>query len=147
MTYKLKYQWKKLRVRINRYKKTIDGIGTKRDDKLSQFHEKFIRLWRVCLKDKDARLNNINNTRQVEKENILLILRPTINSYYIMSIIDNEKHSLFEVYISEKFIDDAVDGFDFEVERRMRDVENSRLSIIEKNIDILIDQEEKQLNK
>jgi hypothetical protein len=67
-----------------------------------------------------------------------------------MTIMDvnNDSRSLYEFHIPQKDSDDVCEYFDLEMEKRMRKVENNKRSIIESDIDKLLEQEEKiSMNK
>lgn len=144
--YKLKYRIKRLRVRFRRWKRSIDGMTTDNHDKLTPYEEKVIRLWKICLKSEDTQMQyNTYGIRQIEKDDVLIIFKPTGNRDYIMTVmyVKGEKTNLYELHIPEKYGNTVCDYFDIEMEKRMNRAENNKRSIIETCIDQLLEQEEK----
>lgn len=148
--YRLKYRFKRLIIRWKLWRQRLDNNLTPERNKLTPFEEKSIKLWRICLKDKDTQLAyNSNGVRQLDKDTLFLIFKPSGNNDFIMTIMDitDEKKSVFEIHIPLKHSSDVCDYFDDELERRMRETENAKRSIIGDDIDRLIIQEGKELNR
>lgn len=148
--YKVKYRLKRLLVRYQRWRQRIDNNLTPDKQKLTPFEEKSIKLWRLCLKDSDTQLAyNSSGIRQLEKDNLFLIFKPSGNHDFIMTIMDitEDRKSVFEIHIPLKHSDDVCDYFDDELEKRMRDTESHKRSIIGDDIDRLIVQEGKNLTR
>ena len=148
--YILKYRVKRFLVRWNKWRRKLDNRISPDNTKLSPFEEKAIRLWRLCLKDKDTQLAyNSWGIRQLEKENLFLIFKPSGNTDFIMTIMDitGERKSVFDIHIPKKHAGDVCDYFDIEMEKRMKVAENAKKSIISDDLDKLLDQEEKLLAK
>lgn len=58
-----------------------------------------------------------------------------------------ERKSVFEIHIPLKHSDDVCDYFDIELDRRMKEVESAKRSLIGDDIDRLIEQEGIVLNR
>ena len=112
----------------------------------SELQEKAVRLWKLCLKDEDTSIScSISNqTRQIEKNNMLIVLSPINSIDYLMTImdVDQTKSCLYEVRISQKISEGVISSFDAENERRMRLGEEERRNSIFKDLDKLLLQEE-----
>lgn len=146
--FKLKYRLKRLLVKWQRWRQSIDNNLTPDKHKITPFEEKAIKLWRLCLKDKDTQLAyNSSAVRQLEKDNLLLIFKPSGNNDFIMTIIDitSEKKSVFEIHIPLRHSNDVCDYFDDELDKRMKDTENAKRAIIGDDLDRLLAQEGKDL--
>jgi hypothetical protein len=88
--------------------------------------------------------------RQIEKDGLLMIFKRSGQDEYIMTImnVDGDKKSVFEIHIPSPFAEKMVNQtFDTEIEKRMREAENSKKSIISDDIDLLILKKERELNK
>lgn len=148
--YRLKYRFKRLVVKWQKWRLRLDNKLASEKTKLSAFEEKAIKLWRLCLKDKDTQLAyNSFGIRQLEKDNLFLIFKPSGNSDFIMTIMDinEERKNVFEIHIPNKHADDVCDYFDMELEKRMKELEGAKRSIIGDDLDRLLEQEEKDLVK
>lgn len=148
--YRIKYRAKRFLVKWKKMRKRMDKRMSEGGDKLTPFEEKAIKLWRLCLKDKNTQLAfNTNNIRQLEKENLFMIFRPSGNRDHIMTIMDinSERKSVYEIHVPNNYSDDVCDYFDIELEKRMREAENNKRATIDDDLDKLIDQEEKSLNR
>ena len=148
--YRLKYRLKRLYIRWINWRKKLDSkIGPKKEP-LSPFEEKAVKLWKLTIKDSDTQLAyNSWGIRQIDKENISIIFKPSGNTDYIMTIIDitDERKSIYEIHIPTKHADAVCDYFDYEMERRMREKENTKKSIIANDLDRLLEQEERELGR
>lgn len=146
--YRFKYKLKRFLVKWQRWRQRLDNKLASDKTKLSAFEEKAIKLWRVCLKDKDTQLAyNSFGIRQLEKDNLFLIFKPSGNSDFIMTIMDinDERKNVFEIHIPNKHANDVCDYFDMELEKRMRELEGAKRAIIGDDLDRLLEQEEKEL--
>ena len=87
--------------------------------------------------------------RQIDKENLSIIFKPSGNTDYIMTIIDitDDRKSIYEIHIPTKNADEVCDYFDNEMDRRMREKENTKKSIIGNDLDRLLEQEEREVNR
>jgi hypothetical protein len=150
MAYTVKYRIKRLRARWRGWRRSLDNKISPDSTKLTIFEEKAIRLWRLCLKDKNTKLAyNSLGIRQLEKDHLFLIFKPGGNSDYIITIMDitDERKSVFEIHIPNKHATDVCNYFDTELEKRMKEVENAKRVILVDDIDRLISQEEKSVDK
>ena len=112
--------------------------------------EKAVRLWKLCLRDKETNIScSISNrTRQIEKTNMLIILSPLNQLDYLMTILDiddKNKSCLYEIRIGPKMAEGVISSFDNENERRMREGEEERRNSIYNDLDKLLQQEEQAL--
>ena len=144
---KLKYKAFRLLVRLRRWKQSL-GYKMIPDSIISTHEEKVIRLWKILIKDENTKLSfNTLGVRQIEKSNILLILQPLYNTGSVITLMDvtSDRKNLYELRIPYKYSEELCDYFDYELERRMKKSENNKRAIIEKDIDILLEQEEKRI--
>lgn len=142
---KLKFRIKRLLVYWRQWQESLNDSMQKEKIKLSTYEEKSIKLWRLYLKDKDSSLAyNTSGVRQIEKDNVLIILQSSGNLYHIMTIMDVHENgkNLFEIHIPSKESQDICDLFDTELEKRMKKVENNKRKIIESDLDKLLKLEE-----
>jgi len=148
--YRFKYRLKRLYISWIRWQKKLDNkIGPKKEP-LSPFEEKTVRLWKLTVKDSDTQLAyNSWGIRQIDKENLSIIFKPSGNTDYIMTIIDitDDRKSIYEIHIPTKNADEVCDYFDNEMDRRMREKENTKKSIIGNDLDRLLEQEEREVNR
>lgn len=147
--YKLEYRFKRLRVRWRKLFNKLDkNLTPDRGDKLTSYEEKAIRLWRILLRDNDTKLSyNSVGIRQIEKGQILMIFQPLNSIDYCLTLMDitEERRSLYELHIPNKYAEVAVDNFDDELNRRMRKAELAKRNVIENDIDKILEEEEKIL--
>lgn len=143
-----KFRSKRIQVLWRKWTQSVDKSITLDNNKLSPYQEKVIKLWRLSLKDDNTRLAyNTLGVRQIEKGNLFITYTPVGNGNYTMTIMDIgvDKKNLFEVHIPSKHTQYAEDVFDDEMAKRMKKVENTKRSIIESDIDKLIEEEEKNI--
>jgi hypothetical protein len=90
---------------------------------------------------------NTSGVRQIEKDNVLMMFQPAGNSEYLMTLfdVDDTRRSLYELRIPQKESEVVSDYFDTEMEKRMKKAENNKRSIIETDLDKLLEKEEKLL--
>jgi hypothetical protein len=115
---------------------------------ITTYEGKAIRLWKILLKDEDTQMNyNTSGVRQIEKDNVLMMFQPAGNSEYLMTLfdVDDTRRSLYELRIPQKESEVVSDYFDTEMEKRMKKAENNKRSIIETDLDKLLEKEEKLL--
>lgn len=144
---KLKYKTFRLLIRWRKWKQSF-GDKMIPDSQVTPYEEKAMKLWKILIKDENTKLSfNTLGVRQIEKSNILLILQPGYNSDSIMTLMDvtSDRRNLCELRIPSKYAEEVCDYFDYELERRMKKSENNKRAIIEKDIDILLEQEEKRI--
>lgn len=145
---KAKYKYLRLRVQWRNWRSSLGEKMIAEKSKLTPYEEKAIRLWKILIRDTDTKMSyNTTGVRQIEKNNVFMTLQESGNSDHIMTLIDitNDRRSLYELHIPMKHADIASDHFDYELDKRMKKVENSKRKIIETDIDKLLEQEEKLL--
>lgn len=138
----------------------LNGFFSKMDTRLSysdeekqvtELQEKGIRLWKLCLKDPDTSLTSSisNQIRQIEKDNVVIILNPINAVDYLMTIMDVDptKSCLYEIRIGQKLSESVISSFDGENERRMKLGEEERRKSIFMDLDKLLLQEEEAVRK
>jgi len=148
MKYTIKYRIKILRVYWRKWRRSIDNRMTIERKQITTYEEKAIRLWKILLKDEDTQMNyNTSGVRQIEKDNVLMMFQPAGNSEYLMTLfdVDDTRRSLYELRIPQKESEVVSDYFDTEMEKRMKKAENNKRSIIETDLDKLLEKEEKLL--
>jgi len=148
MGYTIKYRIKILRVYWRKWRRSIDNRMTVERKQITTYEEKAIRLWKILLKDEDTQMAyNTYGVRQIEKDNVFMIFQPTGNNEYLMTLVDvdDTRRSLYELRIPQKESDVVCDHFDTEMEKRMKRAENNKRSIIETDLDKLLEKEEKLL--
>jgi len=148
MGYTIKYRIKILRVYWRKWRRSIDNRMTIERKQITTYEEKAIRLWKILLKDEDTQMNyNTSGVRQIEKDNVLMMFQPAGNSEYLMTLfdVDDTRRSLYELRIPQKESEVVSDYFDTEMEKRMKRAENNKRSIIETDLDKLLEKEEKLL--
>lgn len=148
MGYTIKYRIKILRVYWRKWRRSIDNRMTVERKQITTYEEKAIRLWKILLKDEDTQMAyNTYGVRQIEKDNVFMIFQPTGNNEYLMTLVDvdDTRRSLYELRIPQKESDVVCDYFDTEMEKRMKRAENNKRSIIETDLDKLLEKEEKSL--
>lgn len=150
--YRLSYRIKRLRVHWRRWKNNLDNRITPEESRIvTPFQEKGIKLWRLCLKDTEAKLAfNTNGVRQIEKENLLLVFQHNPSGESVMTIMDINENSknIYELNILSKQSLYVCDLFDDEMDKRMSLVESTKRQIIETDLDnLLVAQESLLRNK
>ena len=148
MKYTIKHRFKRLRVYWRKWRRSIDNRMTIERKPITTYEGKAIRLWKILLKDEDTQMNyNTSGVRQIEKDNVLMMFQPAGNSDYLMTLfdVDDTRRSLYELRIPQKESEVVSDYFDTEMEKRMKKAENNKRSIIETDLDKLLEKEEKLL--
>ncbi len=143
--YRLKYRWKRLQVVWRKWQRSLNKTMTYEQRQITPYEEKAIRLWKILLKDEDTQMAySTNGVRQIEKESVFMIFQPSGNNDYLMTLVDvtDQRRSLYELHIPQKHADLVCDYFDTEMEKRMRKAESNAMSIIEYDIDKLLEKEE-----
>jgi hypothetical protein len=141
-------------IRYNSIFRKIDKVAISDDsEKVSPMQEKALRLWKLCLKDRDTNItcSISNKTRQIEKNNMLITLSTLSSSSidYQMTIIDvdRDKSCLYEIRLSDRIVQSVITSFDVENERRMKEGEDEKRNSICSDLDKLLLQEESAVNK
>jgi hypothetical protein len=112
---------------------------------------KSFRLWKLLLKDQDSVIScsMVNKTRQIERDNMLLILTPMNEVDHLMTIMDVDDHKscLYEIRFSNKSSQNLIELFDTENEKRMQDGQSEKRNSIHNDLDKLLKQQEDVLKK
>lgn len=112
---------------------------------------KSFRLWKLLLKDQDSVIScsMVNKTRQIERDNMLLILTPMNEIDHLMTIMDVDDHKscLYEIRFSNKSSQNLIELFDTENEKRMQDGQSEKRNSIHNDLDKLLKQQEDVLKK
>jgi hypothetical protein len=147
--YRLSYRIKRLRVHWRRWKSNLDNRITPEESRIvTPFQEKGIKLWRLCLKDTEAKLAfNTNGVRQIEKENLLLVFQHNPSGESVMTIMDINENSknIYELNILSKQSLYVCDLFDDEMDRRMFMADSAKRHMIETDLDNLVTLQEGKL--
>jgi len=143
---KVKYKYLRLRIKWRNWRRSIGDKMIAERSKITAYEEKALRLWKLLLKDEDTKMSfNTYGVRQIEKNNVFMKLQAGSGTDCIMTLIDitTERRSLYEIHIPTSHAEIICDQFDSELERRMKRSENNKRILIETDIDILLEQEEK----
>ena len=147
--YRIGYRIKRLRVLWRKWQRTLDNTITPESGKIiTPYQEKAMRLWKLSLRDRSTKLAfNTYGIRQIEKENLLLVFQYNPNTYSVMTImnITDTGKNLYELTRPEKQSIAVCDYFDDEMDRRMSIVESTKRSIIETDLDRLVEQQDSLL--
>ena len=89
----------------------------------------------------------VNKIRQIEKDNMVIILTPMNEQDYLMTImdVDNNKSCLYEIRIGNKNSILLIDLFDNENEKRMLIGQKEKRDTIQNDLDKLLKQQEEVL--
>jgi hypothetical protein len=151
MAIRIKYRFKKLRVRWRRWKRSLDNSIKPESSKLTPYEEKGLRLWKMVIRDEDTQMAyNSYGVRQIEKDTLFITMTPNNGSdRFTMTIMDitSSRRSLYELHVDGKPASAAIESFDVEMQRRMKKVEMSKRNLIETDIDKLIQSQDKSLKK
>lgn len=151
MAIRIKYRFKKLRVRWRRWKRSLDNSIKPESSKLTPYEEKGLRLWKMVIRDEDTQMAyNSDGVRQIEKDTLFITVTPNNGSdRFTMTIMDitGSRRSLYELHVDGRPAAAALEAFDVEMQRRMRKVENSKRTLIETDIDKLVQHQDKVLKK
>ncbi len=119
------------------------------DVEILPIQTKSIRLWKLLLRDGDSQISCSlgNRIRQIEKDNMLLILSPVNQIDFQLTImdVDNNKSCLYEIPVHSKFSENLIEIFDIENERRMNLGQSEKRQSIHNDLDKLIFQQEQVL--
>jgi len=158
-TYRLKFKTKSrlkyfLMRRYLNLRNSITKINQKMnyhpvDVEILPIQNKSIRLWKLLLRDLDSQISCSlgNRIRQIEKDNMLLILSPINQVDFQLTImdVDNNKSCLYEIPVQSKFAESLIEIFDTENERRMSIGQIEKRKSIHNDLDKLISQQENAL--
>jgi hypothetical protein len=112
---------------------------------------KSIKLWKLLLRDDESQISCSlgNRIRQIEKDNMLLILSPINQLDFQLTImdVDNNKSCLYEIPIYSRISDNLIEVFDNENERRMNLGQSEKRQSIHNDLDKLISQQQESLKR
>ena len=104
------------------------------NETLLPIQEKSIRLWKLLLRDELSVIScsMVNKIRQVEKDNMVIILSPMNEQDFLMTImdVDSTKSCLYEIRMGNKNSFNLIDLFDNENEKRMLMGQNEKRNTI-----------------
>ncbi len=116
---------------------------------IQPIQQKSIRLWKLLLRDEESQISCslVDKIRQIEKDNMLLILSPTNQIDFQLTImdVDSTKSCLYEIPISGKYSSSLIEYFDNENQRRMVSGQTEKKQSIHSDLDKLISQQEMTL--
>ena len=120
------------------------------DSEILPIQTKSIKLWKLLLRDEKSQISCSlgNRIRQIEKDNMLLILSPINQQDYQLTIMDVDinKSCLYEIPINSKLSENLIDHFDNENEKRMNFGQSEKRQSIHSDLDRLISQQQESLN-
>jgi hypothetical protein len=112
---------------------------------------KSFRLWKLLLKDHESVIScsMIDKVRQIERDNMLVLLSPMNEIDHLMTImdVDDNKSCLYEIRFSNKSSQNLIDLFDTENEKRMLQGQSEKRESIHNDLDKLLKQQEDILKK
>jgi hypothetical protein len=121
------------------------------DQEILPIQTKSIKLWKLLLRDNDSQISCslTNRIRQIEKDNMLLILSPINQIDYQLTImdVDSNKSCLYEIPIHSKWAENVIEVFDNENQRRMMSGQIDKRNSIHNDLDKLISQQQDSLKK
>jgi hypothetical protein len=132
----------------------VDGINDKlkaqpENTEILPIQTKSIKLWKLLLRDDKSQISCSlgNRIRQVEKDNMLLILAPINQQDYQLTImdVDNIKSCLYEIPMYSKLSEVLIEVFDNENEKRMLEGQLEKKQSIHNDLDKLISQQQEYL--
>lgn len=139
----------RLLVHFRRFRRSFKVIKPE-FSKLTPFEEKGIKLWKMCLKDDNCQMAyNSYGDRQIEKNTLFITLNPHVGTdAHTMTIMDitNERRCVYELHLDGKSAKDVCQFFDEEMDKRMKKKESIKRSLIETDIDKLIEEEQMSLS-
>ncbi len=123
-----------------------------RNEKISEtlpIQEKSMRLWKLLLRDELSVIScsMVNKIRQIEKDNMVIILSPMNEQDFLMTImdVDTTKSCLYEIRMGHKNSLNLIDLFDNENEKRMLMGQKEKRNTIQNDLDKLLKQQEETL--
>jgi hypothetical protein len=113
--------------------------------------QKTSKLWKLLLKDPDSVIScsMVNKIRQIEKDNMLIIMSPLNEVDCLLTImdVDENKSCLYEIRFGQKSALALMDLFDVENERRMLIGQTEKRNSIHNDLDKLLKQQEDVLRR
>lgn len=112
---------------------------------------KSAKLWKLLLRDAGSVIScsMVNKIRQIERDNMLIIMSPLNEMDSMMTImdVDNNKSCLYEIRFGNKSSSTLIELFDTENERRMLIGQSEKRESIHNDLDKLLFQQEDVLKK
>ena len=134
---------------FKRVKETIDHDKDTHDNLPIQV--KSTKLWKLLLKDSESVIScsMVNKIRQIEKDNMLVTMKPMNERDCLMTImdVDDNKSCLYEIRFGDKSSLALMDLFDTENERRMLLGQSEKRDSIHNDLDKLLKQQDDVLRK
>lgn len=160
-TYKIRFKTKNRFKRFIfrhyvKFRQLVDKINTKMQSNPQEIEAlpiqyKSVRLWKLLLRDMESQISCSlgNRIRQIEKDNMLLILSPINERDFMLTImdVDSVKSCLYEIPIHSKYSETLIEIFDTENEKRMAQIQKEKKQSIHNDLDKLISQQELLLRK
>jgi hypothetical protein len=112
---------------------------------------KSAKLWKLLLRDSGSVIScsMVNKIRQIERDNMLIIMSPLNEMDSMMTImdVDNNKSCLYEIRFGNRSSSNLIELFDTENERRMLLGQSEKRESIHNDLDKLLFQQEDVLRK
>lgn len=109
------------------------------------------KLWKLLLRDADSVIScsMVNKIRQIERDNMLIIMSPLNEMDSMMTImdVDNNKSCLYEIRFGNRSSSTLIELFDTENERRMLIGQSEKRESIHNDLDKLLFQQEDVLKR
>jgi hypothetical protein len=134
---------------LNNVKNKLDH-DTETHDNLP-IQVKSTKLWKLLLKDSESVIScsMVNKIRQIEKDNMLVTMKPMNERDCLMTImdVDDNKSCLYEIRFGNKSSLALMDLFDIENERRMLLGQSEKRDSIHNDLDKLLKQQDDVLRR
>lgn len=112
---------------------------------------KSAKLWKLLLRDAGSVIScsMVNKIRQIERDNMLIIMSPLNEMDSMMTImdVDNNKSCLYEIRFGNRSSSTLIELFDTENERRMLLGQSEKRESIHNDLDKLLKQQEDVLKR
>jgi hypothetical protein len=112
---------------------------------------KSAKLWKLLLRDTGSVIScsMVNKIRQIERDNMLIIMSPLNEMDSMMTImdVDNNKSCLYEIRFGNRSSSTLIELFDTENERRMLLGQSEKRESIHNDLDKLLFQQEDVLRR
>lgn len=146
---RFKYYLLRKFILTNKYFRKIDKkISVIYKDPVGITEEKGVKIWTLCLKSEKSHISysTISKIRQIEKDDILIILSPLSNSDYLMEIFGKGDNSfVYEIQIGPSTFENVISLFDMENDKRMRVIESASRNTVYDQLDVILKREEESL--
>lgn len=112
---------------------------------------KSAKLWKLLLRDSGSVIScsMVNKIRQIERDNMLIIMSPLNEMDSMMTImdVDNNKSCLYEIRFGNRSSSTLIELFDMENEKRMLMGQSEKRESIHNDLDKLLSQQEEVLRR